>query len=97
MGGSKEFGKVEEAEEREMVETWAETWCIPTEGLQPDWSKQTNRLFCPCEWADYHWARYCLATGLGGLFVALGKEYDAAVIYYFYRTRVVVAMKRQKR
>ena len=97
--GSEEFGKVSEANIQAMVQYYVEIWGLGQPGdYFPDWAAQTNRLTCPCKRAsEFHWIRYCMTTGLGGIFAALGQDYDAALLYYFYRTRMVVCMKRQKR
>ena len=68
--------------------------CLVEPSKMPDWAKQEHRFYAPCiADPDWHWRRECTCTTLGGIFALLGTEYDAALLYYFYRTRRVVCVK----
>ena len=67
--------------------------------FMPNWQEQWDRLQVPCmQTREYMWFRTGDVSTLGELFLALGREYTAAPIYAFYRTRhIVVAKRHQKR
>ena len=99
VGGSKEFGQISFASLDAAIDIFAGNLGVnERKGFYPDWARQCNRLMCPCvNNRDFYWSRYCKTTGLAGIFVALGKKYDSALLYYFYRTRMVVCLKRHKK
>ena len=62
----------------------------------PDFARQTNRLMVPCFRASTHtWYRTGCVMSLGGLFMALGKEFDAADLYQYYSLLRIVAVKKR--
>ena len=66
--------------------------------FHPDWDKQVYLCVVPCKdpWVIYHWRRETLCTTLGDMFKALGPNHSAREIYYFYRSRKIVARKMMK-
>ena len=65
--------------------------------LLPHWEAQRLRTVVPCVGTQaYEWRRTGQVVTLGTLFMALGKRYSAAAIYYFYRTLRIVATKKPK-
>ena len=65
--------------------------------FQPDWDKQVYLCVVPCkDSVACHWRRQTLCSTLGDMFKALGSNHSASDIYYFYRTRKIVARKMKK-
>ena len=63
----------------------------------PDWDAQVIRVRIPCRGnINFEWRRSGLVVSLGELMQALGKDFTAKQVYYFYHTLRIVAMKRQK-
>jgi hypothetical protein len=90
--------RVGEVDERKIkVEALALADDLPfvnCDALLPDWEAQKHRFYVPCMVAPHvHWRREVVCMTLGGLFAVLGHQHDAALLYYFYRTRRVVALK----
>ena len=70
---------------------------IPSYKLRPYWECQVYRVRVPCcETADVEWRRAGLVVSLGELMQALGKQFTAKQVYYFYRALRIVALKRNK-
>ena len=64
------------------------------EWLRPKWSEQTFLCVAPCQGSyKHHWRRRTLCSTLGDMFKALGKDYTAAMIYNFYKSRKIVVRK----
>ena len=75
----------------------ANTLDLAPDHFFPAWEDQTNRVLVPCKGADeWQWHRAGPVITLGELFMALGKNYTAAVIYSFYRTCRLVVLKKGK-
>jgi hypothetical protein len=75
----------------------AATTGIEPGALLPNWDEQKLRIVVPCRGTQlYEWRRGGPVGTLGELMLKLGEEYDAAQIYYFYRTLRLVALKRRK-
>ncbi|MEE3192584.1 MAG: hypothetical protein VX267_03750, partial [Candidatus Thermoplasmatota archaeon] len=66
--------------------------------FQPDWRRQWNRLLVPCGGTvPFEWRRTGQVTTLGQLFLTLGDQWNAAIIYeYYLRLRMVAVKKRKK-
>ena len=64
---------------------------------QADFGAQSNRVMVPCRRASSHcWFRTGSVITLGGLFMALGTEFDAASLYEYYVLLRIVAVKRRR-
>ena len=62
----------------------------------PDWSKQVHRLLCPCVGRpDRHWVRSVRVINMFNLFILLGKEFCADLIFAWYNAQRVVVTKMQ--
>ena len=64
--------------------------------LAPNRDTQAVRTVMPRQNPQWEWRRSGLVLTLGELFVMLGEDYNAAQIYYFFRTLCLVAVKRRK-
>ena len=54
----------------------------------PDWDRQKYLCVVPCRATEVrHWRRHMLCSTLGQLFRVLGKQHNAASMYYFYNSR----------
>ena len=65
--------------------------------FQPDWDKQVHLCVVPCKGSvACHWRRQTICSTLGDMFKALGTHHSASEIYYFYKTRKIVARKMRR-
>ena len=63
----------------------------------PDWDAQVIRVRIPCRGnINFEWRRSGLVVSLGELMQALGKDFTAKQVYYFYCTLRIAALKRYK-